>query len=224
MDRVDDDGGAKPSGVASHRIAEHLRELILSGQMAPGQRVRQEELAAQFATSRIPVREALRILEAAGLVRLRTSSGAWVSEMDERECQLAYEMRERLEPLLLAQGFARLTSHDVDELEAVQEQIERHRDVEQFLVLDRRLHWITYRHHDADDLAAVVSRLWDTTQHYRRAFTQLAGDQRRWIISAEHQLLIQAVRDRDLAAAQDVLRLHIRRTRIELAAHPEVFA
>ncbi|MDO9378396.1 MAG: GntR family transcriptional regulator [Nocardioidaceae bacterium] len=215
--------GTRSSGVASHRIADHLRELILSGQMAPGQRVLQEELAAQFETSRIPVREALRILQAAGLVRLRSSSGAWVSEMDEHECQLAYEMRERLEPLLLAQGFDRLTSHDVDELASVQALIEQNDDVEQFLVLDRRLHWITYRHHDADDLAAVVSRLWDTTQHYRRAFTRLAGEQRRWIISAEHHLLIQAVRDRDLAAAQDVLGLHIRRTRIELSAHPEVF-
>lgn len=41
-------------------------------------------------------------------------------------------------------------------------------------MLDLRLHWAVYQHHDAEDLAAIVNRLWDTTQHYRRAFTRLA--------------------------------------------------
>jgi DNA-binding GntR family transcriptional regulator len=105
-----------------------------------------------------------------------------------------------------------------------QDRIERTADVEDFLVLDRRLHWTVYRHHDAGELASIVARLWDTTQHYRRAFTRLAGERRRWIINAEHRLLIQALREQDHRSAEQILELHIRRTRVELSRHPEVFA
>ncbi|MGV9349270.1 GntR family transcriptional regulator [Streptomyces spiralis] len=209
--------------VASRRIADQLRERILDGRLPPGSRIVQDELAEELHTSRLPVREALRILEARGLVTLRANQGAWVSRMDMRECTLNYQIRERLEPFLLAQSAPRLTIEDIDELSRLQERIEQTEDVEEFLVLDRELHWATYRHHEAEELASIVARLWDTTQHYRRAFTRLAGDRRRWIIGAEHRLLIEALRDQDLTSAQRILELHIRRTRVELAHHPEVF-
>lgn len=215
---------AVPAGVASQRVADELRARILAGKLAPGTRIVQDELADELNTSRLPVREALRILESRGLVTLRANSGAWVTSMDVRECELSYKIRERLEPLLLAESAPRLSDEDVDAMAALQDRIEACADVEEFLVLDRQLHWAAYRHHDAEDLAAIVNRLWDTTQHYRRAFTRLAGERRRWIINAEHRLLIQALRDRDHGAAERVLELHIRRTRVELGKHPELFA
>jgi DNA-binding GntR family transcriptional regulator len=210
--------------VASQRIADQLRERILAGELSPGTRIIQDDLAEELATSRLPVREALRILQSQGLVTLRANQGAWVTRMDMRECELNYKIRERLDPLLLAESAPRLSEDDIAELTELQDRIEQTRNVEEFLVLDRRLHWATYRHHQADELAAIVARLWDTTQHYRRAFTRLAGTRRRWVISAEHRLLIDALADRDLDSAQDILRLHIRRTRAELAHHPEVFS
>lgn len=211
------------SSVASQRIADQLRERILTGRLAPGTRIIQDELAEELRTSRLPVREALRILQSSGLVTLRANQGAWVTQMDMRECQLSYKMRERLEPLLLAESAPRLTDTDIAELMDLQQHIEQTHDVEQFLVLDRQLHWTTYRHHRAEELATIVARLWDTTQHYRRAFTRLTGHQRSWIIQAEHQLLIEALRDRDHQSAERILELHIRRTRVELSLHPEVF-
>lgn len=209
--------------VASQRIADQLRERILAGRLAPGTRIIQDDLADELRTSRLPVREALRILAASGLVTLRANQGAWVTRMDMRECELSYKMRERLEPLLLAESAPRLSTQDIEGMALLQERIEGNDDVEEFLVLDRALHWAAYQHHDAEQLASLVARLWDTTQHYRRAFTRLAGAKRRWIIAAEHRLLIEALRDRDHASAQHILALHIRRTRVELSQHPEVF-
>lgn len=214
---------AEGAAVASQRIADQLRERILTGKLAPGTRIIQDELAAQLRTSRLPVREALRIVAAQGLITLRANQGAWVTTMDMRECDLSYRMRERLEPLLLTESAAKLTDDDIAGLTALQDQIELTTSVEDFLVLDRRLHWTVYRHHDAEELASIVARLWDTTQHYRRAFTQITGQRRSWIIGAEHRLLIEALRDRDHTSAEQVLELHIRRTRVELARHPEVF-
>lgn len=220
MSEVD---GGMPSAVASQRIADHLRDRILSGQLKPGTRVLQDELAEEFEASRLPVREALRILSSTGLVTLRSNRGAWVSKLDQRDCDLSYKIRERLEPLLLSESMASFTPEDVNGLVELQEQIEANSDVEQFLVLDRQLHWATYKYHDAQQLATMVARLWDTTQHYRRAFSHLTGSQRAWIINSEHRLLIEAIRVQDGAMAQRVLAMHIKRTRSELKNHPEVF-
>jgi DNA-binding GntR family transcriptional regulator len=221
--RVPDSDGTR-AAVASQRIADRLRERILSGALTPGTRIKQDEIAAELNTSRLPVREALRILHSAGLVTLRANQGAWVTSMDMRDCQLSYRIRERIEPLLLAESAPALTGEDLAELDDLHRRIERTDDVEEFLVLDRRLHWATYRRHRADDLAAIVARLWDTTQHYRRAFTHLTMARRSWVINAEHRLLIEALHDRDTGLAEHILTLHIRRTREELSRHPEVFA
>ena len=87
--------------VASHRIADTLRTAILGGSYLPGERIRQEDVAARSGASRIPVREALRMLDSEGLVTLVANSGAWVTKLTLSECVETYLIRERLEPLLL---------------------------------------------------------------------------------------------------------------------------
>jgi DNA-binding GntR family transcriptional regulator len=143
--------------------------------------------------------------------------------MSLQELQVSYKIRERLEPLLLEESLPRLTDAHVAKMRSLQDEIEADEDVERFLVLDRELHWTSYAGHQAPQLADMIGRLWDTTQHYRRAFTRLAGRQRSWIISAEHRLLIEAIAERDAVAACTVLSQHIRRTRVELAEHAELF-
>ncbi|MEV6055809.1 GntR family transcriptional regulator [Streptomyces sp. NPDC052107] len=210
--------------MASRRIAEHLREQILAGQLSPGERIVQDEIAEQFGASRLPVREALRILESSGLVTLRSSTGAWVATMEQRDCEIAYKIRERVEPLALVESLAALSDTDVDRLEEIQAQIEASDDVEDFLHLDRELHTLTYSGCTVTELNSMVNRYWDMTQHYRRAFTRLAGPDRKWVINAEHRLLIEAIQQRDVETAEHVLIGHIKRTRLELLRHPEVFS
>lgn len=220
---ADDAATGAPSRVASQRIADIIAGRILAGELVPGTRIIQDELAEELQSSRLPVREALRILQSRGLVTLRSNHGAWVSSMDLEECQLSYRIRERVEPLLLAESLMNLSPSDITEIEDLQTRIEAGVDVNEFLVLDRQLHWATYRGHEADRLTEIVARLWDTTQHNRRAFTQLSGARRHSNINAEHRLLIQAIKDQDIEAAENVLTMHIRRTRIELSQHPELF-
>ncbi len=68
-------------------------------------------------------------------------------------------------------------------------------------------------------LNAMVQRFWNTTQHYRRAYTTAIGRERRWMINAEHRLLIEAIRQLDIEGAKTVVWSHIRRTRLELTRH-----
>lgn len=205
------------------RVADHLRRAILSGRFPPGARIRQELIADELGTSRAPVREALRIVELEGLVETETNRGARIPLLGAREVDLMYQMRERLEPLALTESVARLTDADIAHLRDLQTRVSSAAEVSEFIDIDRQFHLLTYSRCDMEPLTTMIVRMWNSTQHYRRVFMDLAGARHRWIIDAEHGLLVEALRRRDAQAAELCLRMHIRRTRIELAAHPETF-
>lgn len=208
----------------SARIAQQLHAEILAGELAPGFRFRQEELAERFGASRLPVRDALRRLEADGLVTIVANTGAWVSKLNEQECADAYQMRERLEPLLLTMSIPKLDDQVLKQLDLLADQMESSDDVELFLRLDREFHLLSYSGAPRGMVRDLIERLWNTTQHYRRAFAQIQGSKIEATTHMEHRLLIDAVRREDLEAAERILAGHIRRTRIALEEHPEIFS
>lgn len=214
----------KTPQVASERIAAHIRRMILDDRLLPGQRIKQEAIAEELGTSRLPVREALRMLESEGLTVFKANSGARVVSMDLAECQAVYKIRERVEPLALSESIPNLGDDDIAELDRIHTRIiETGDDIAQFLTLDREFHLLTYRGCAIPQLTAMVHRFWDSTQHYRRAFMRLADPSQTWIVHAEHGLLVEAIRSRDLTEAEHILTGHIRRTRMQLARHPELF-
>ncbi|MFC5503170.1 GntR family transcriptional regulator [Lysinimonas soli] len=221
------DPGTEPatrSGDAGSRIAAELREAILDGAYAPGARVRQEDLAGRHGASRLPVREALKMLEAEGLVTVVANTGAWVSRLSLAECEEMYQIRERIEPLLLRYSIPKLTDETIDRLERLAQQMEQSTDIEQFLRLDREFHLSGYAAAETAVLGGLVEQLWNRTQHYRRAFTRVFRSEGDRSVHHDHHLLVHAIRRGDLDEAERVLLGHIRRTRLELARHPEVFA
>ena len=88
------------SDPAALQIAESLREAIITGALAPGERLREVALATQFSTSRVPVREALRELTADGYVELRPNAGARVAQTTAADVQVLFDMRIVLEASL----------------------------------------------------------------------------------------------------------------------------
>jgi DNA-binding GntR family transcriptional regulator len=215
-------------GAASARVADHLRRAILSGEIVPGEWIRQEEVAERLGSSRLPVREALRILEAEGLTEHEPRRGARVPSLTMHEVDVIYRMREQLEQLAISESIPHLTPAHVRQLEEIQEQIEAHSieggaDVATFLELDRQFHLISYTGCAIDQLTSSVVRLWNSTAHYRRTFVTLSGPGRQWVINAEHRLLLDALVRGDVTDAERVVAGHIRRTRIELGKHPEIF-
>lgn len=211
------------NGAASARVADYLRDAILNGEIAPGERIRQEDIAARFGASRLPVREALRMLEAEGLTEHEPNKGARVPRLSQHEVDVIYQMRERIEPLALTESIPHLGAAEFERLEEVQTRIEANTDMNSFLALDREFHLLSYTGCPIDQLSGMVTRLWNSTQHYRRAFVALSGPGRMWVVHAEHRLLLDAIERRDAVDAERYLSGHIRRTRIELDKHPEVF-
>lgn len=209
----------KEAGVRSHAIAADLRAGIIAGDYAPGTRIRQEELAERYGTSRIPVREALRDLESEGLVVLVPNSGAWIARTDIAECVEIYKIRERVEPLALRESISNMDEETIALLAEILAQVEAATEVETFLKLDRNFHLQSYRAAAMPTLLAMIERFWNTTQHYRRAYSSLIGTEGQWIIMAEHRLIMEAIRRRDGTDAQRLLESHIRRTRLHLQAN-----
>jgi DNA-binding GntR family transcriptional regulator len=225
--------------VASHRIADTLRTAILGGNYLPGERIRQEDVAASSGASRIPVREALRMLDSEGLVTLVANSGAWVTKLTLSECVETYLIRERLEPLLLRTSMPALDPAAVGRLGQLADQMEAGAGLDAFMRADREFHLSSYAGAAATEMGQIIHRMWNTTQHYRREFTRRAANSasprggdpsptpRKDGLTAthlEHRLLLDCIRRQDPDDAERVLTMHIRRTRLELEKHPEIFA
>lgn len=218
-------GGTEGNGVAlaSGRATDALRMAILSGRLRPGSRVRQEELAAEFGMSRIPVREALRQLESEGLVILVPNSGAWISNLDRAECVEIYKIRERLEPLALSESSANLAPETLARLEELASRIEAVEGVDEFLQLDREFHLLSYEGARMPQLVQMIHKFWNTTQQYRRAFATSVGKAGMAAVYYEHRLILEALKRRDGEQAGLILYGHIRRTRLQLEQHSEMF-
>jgi DNA-binding GntR family transcriptional regulator len=208
---------------ASEKVAAYLRDAILRGTIEPGERLRQEEIAERLGASRLPVREALRMLELEGLTENLVNRGARVPLLDMHQVEVLYRMREQLEPLALSESLLVLTTAQMQRLEEVHDRIESSEDLEEFIDLDREFHLLSYTGCSIEQLNASILRLWNCTQHYRRAFMLVSGQSRRWIVNAEHRLILDAIERRDSVDAGRYLSGHIRRTRIELSHHPEIW-
>jgi DNA-binding GntR family transcriptional regulator len=203
----------------SARIADEIRNAVLSGEMRPGMRVRQELLAGKFGASRIPVREALKQLENEGLVVLAPNRGAWIADVNSEESVEVYKIREVVEPLAIFESVPHLTDADIASLDATVHELERVTTVEEYIQLDREFHLRTYSRAKMPQLLAMVERFWNSTQHFRRQFVKesLAKDGLPFS-DPQHLLLMDTIRGRDAEGARSVVHLHIRRTRLLIQA------
>jgi len=106
-------------------VAERLRDQIIRGELREGQQLRQDAIAAQFQVSRIPVREALRHLQAEGLITIIANRGAVVSALSPEEIRESFEIRAVLECHILRHAVPNLTDHDLKKAEEILKRYEQ---------------------------------------------------------------------------------------------------
>lgn len=190
----------------------------------PGDRITQQAVARECATSRMPVREALKRLQDEGLVTHVSHVGARVASLDLGELDEIYLLREQLEPLALAQSIPRLSAHDHQRLREHLLEMESSADPEdpsRWVSVDRHFHLGSYSAAEMPRLLEIVVGLWNRTQQYRRAYSRLPT--RFTVAHMEHRLLLDAIERRDPEEAAALSRVHIRRTRLTLDSEANLF-
>ena len=220
-------GQARERRALVDKLAATLQARVLSGELPTGARLRQEALAEEFGVSRTPVREALRKLQASGLVEVRPHRGALVRGLSAREIRDAYEVRAELEGL--AAELAALHPHhdDIAALHEAQREFRAALD-EAVATRERGAHPtedISARWGRANDLfhqtiqhAAGNTVLADTLTHLHRSFPR---DLSRTVLResttllqenvSEHEAIIASIERRDAAAARQLMIKHVRR-------------
>jgi DNA-binding GntR family transcriptional regulator len=207
---------AGAAGLERHRtLADRafaaLHDAIVTGQLAPGERLPIEELGEALGMSAMPIREALRRLDAAGLVENIPHRGGRVTQLSIGDLGEVYEARLALEPLAIARAAARFDEHQAalaGERLAVLDGLIRENSPETWTA-HTAFHFALYEAGDSSWLLRLIRPLWETSQRYRMASAVAPRlDTRR----AEHALILRACTDHDSERAAVMLYDHLATT------------
>ena len=208
----------------SDRVYQVLRGDILAGRLAPGQRLSLEEFAQRFGISITPVRDALRLLAADGLVELQPRRGAFVIQPSPKLIEEVYQIREMLE--CGAVDFAIQRGVEVlEELESLVQRIaetmvgESHSDYLAYVRLDQRFHQVLIDCVGNRKLSEIYAGL---RSHTLVTLAQHgATDHRASDTLTEHEAILAALRRGDADAARAAIRRHLQNARAEMTRKVE---
>jgi DNA-binding GntR family transcriptional regulator len=193
-----------------------LRADLRDGFLAPGDQVVQETLADRYGISRVPLREALKTLEAEGQVVYHPNRGYFVTELRVADLLEVYRLRELLEAEAIAVAVPSLTDDDVAALADLLTDVDaasRAGDIEGLTSANRRFHFAIFDAAGMPRLSRLLRQLWDATDAYRSIY--FASPDNRGRVDREHAAMLGALRRRNTAR---VIRLHDEHRRRSVAA------
>ncbi len=207
----------RASGKGLHQaIRDQLRDEIRSGVLPPGTPLRQDALAARFESSRIPVREALRQLEAEGLVNHQLNCGTVVASMStEQICELL-DIRVALECHAAKLAVPNMVGSDFEAMEAILAAYSASDTITEWAEHNRRFHLALSAPANNRRLRRMIEEFCLNTDRYTHvAMSAATGKDRP---QADHYRIVEACRARDVATVVRLLEEHILETKRELLA------
>lgn len=194
------------NGGISEAIASNLRSEIIAGSLQPGAVLRQEVLAKRFKTSRMPIRESLKILEREGLVIQPANCSAYVAELDMKSFTEINEMRVIAEQLALKHAIPELNNRQIRIAEEIQEKAEN-AGIEHFAGLNKDFHAELLRPCGRPRLLAHIITLNELSERYfNTAARRLCYEE---CSHKEHRALLEACKKRDVELGCKILEAHI---------------
>ncbi|HVJ44330.1 MAG TPA: GntR family transcriptional regulator [Dongiaceae bacterium] len=201
---------------AAEQAADVLRERILSGQLPARTPIRQEHLAGELGISRIPLREALKQLEAEGLVTIASHKGATVAALSTAEIEELFELRLRLETWILGLALPHLGAADFAALDQLIAEQQAPDNLARWGDLNWQFHEAMYRPANRPVTLKMLKRIHDNIDRYLRF--EISSTNGRARALREHQTLLAHCRAGNTAKALDLLEAHIRQTADSLMA------
>lgn len=187
-----------------------LRQAILKGELEPGERLMEIQLAERLGVSRTPIREAIRKLELEGLVLMIPRKGAEVAKISARSLRDVLEVRRALEELAIELACQRMSEDDVEALKKAQEDFKSaiaDGDAMRIAETDEHYHDVIYAGTGNVKLVQMLNNLRE--QMYRYRLEYIKDEDKRKILILEHERILKAVRDRKVADAKEAMREHI---------------
>lgn len=204
------DKGIPRTSLAS-AVADKLREMIIRGEMQEGEQLRQDAIAVEFQVSRIPVREALRQLEAEGLIKIVAHRGAVVSSLSAEEIEELFAIRALLECQVLKLSIPNLTDTDFQRAEEILETYEKalwmKSEVSSWGRLNWQFHSTLYSGASRPYFMSIIQMLNNNGDRYTRLQLYLTQAFER--AKKEHRELLDLCRKREVPAAVELLERHI---------------
>lgn len=194
---------------AQEAVLAELRRSIVEGELAPGTQIVQEALAERLGLSRVPIREALKILEGEGQVSYSPHRGYFVSELDLDDIGEVYRIREILETDAAVVGVPRLTDEDLARMADAVEELARAGDRGDMVAMtaaNRRFHFAIIEASGMPRLTRLVRQLWDATDPYRSRY--YSDQANRETVDEQHRQILAAARDRDTERVVRLLDAH----------------
>lgn len=192
---------------------EQIRRMIVRGHVQPGARIGEAEICEALGISRTPVREALKLLAAEGLVELRRNRNPVVSLIDARELAHLFEVESGIESLGARLAARRMTTADIRRLEALQVRMERHRtrrELEDYFDINQQIHRLVVA--GAKNPVLIETHDWLLGRLERARFMALSAEGR-WEQSVmEHREILAALKAGDAENAGILFAKHVERT------------
>ncbi len=210
------DGGEEALSAADE-VARSLRVEIVAGRIPPGSALRQDELATQFGTSRIPVREALKALQAEGLVSYSVNRGAVVTEVSPAEVLDMLEVRIALETHALKLAILRMVPEDVAEARSILSDYDNAGAPEEWSDMNATFHEVLCAPCECERLMLLIRENYLHVNRYARiSVSGIVGKDQP---QKEHWRLLDLCEKGNVVAAVKLLEQHIRSTQKTLRAN-----
>jgi DNA-binding GntR family transcriptional regulator len=204
------DSGIRRQSLTS-AVADRLRDQIIRGEIPEGAQLRQDAIATQYQVSRIPVREALRQLDAEGLIAIVPNRGAVVPALSPDDIEELFSIRALLEPEVLKLSIPQLTEQDFSEADAVLRkyvsELRRDDHVSAWGRLNWQFHSILYSRANQPRFMAIIRNVNNSGERYTRLQLYLTHGMKR--ANEEHHQMLELCRERNVTAACKLLRQHI---------------
>ena len=191
-------------------VFKTLRQAILKGELEPGERLMEIQLAERLGVSRTPIREAIRKLELEGLVLMIPRKGAEVAKISENNLRDVLEVRRSLEELAIDLACQRMTEEELSELKKTEERFAKAiqtGEVMEIAQTDESYHEIIYNSTKNQKLVQILNNLRE--QMYRYRLEYIKDEDKRQILLVEHDHIIKALSLRHVQEAKMAIREHI---------------
>ncbi len=187
-----------------------LREAILKGELQPGERLMELQLASKLGVSRTPIREAIRMLEQEGLAVTVPRKGAEVARMTLKDMEDVLEIREALDELAAQIACERISSEQMNRLMDTKKEFERilaSGEVKEIADVDVKFHDIIYEATDNAKLVYLLNNLREQLFRYRVEY--LKNPENYPALIQEHEAIVSALEARDKAKVTEAMHEHV---------------